>query len=329
MAGVSWRWIAAASLWLGCAPRVWTTEGTEAASAIQRRYCEALVAPGCSPVARDLERCVYAGFFDDEASAANAGRAVIDEGRLAACLSNIGCFTVPNECFDAFVGLGTAGSACQSDGECADVLHCARPEGPGCGVCEADFAAGATCRREAECGSGTIRDRRAGPACVGASLLEPGRCGTRTVAEVGEGEACGEERSDDELTVRRCAPPLTCIEGTCAPVLARLAGQPCFVDDCAEGLACAGGVCTVAAGPGEPCDEATPCDPAAPIVCLAGRCEPNPDELGDACSFFCAGGLRCIEGVCDEPSPLGASCVGDADCAEGRCDTRGTCVASC
>ena len=272
------------------------------------------------------------GFDFRAAAAVGAGRARVDRDALRRCLEGIGCQQLPRDCSEAFVGLGGAGAPCNDDLECDGALHCERGDAA-CGACAADLSPGAPCRRDGECGP--VLDWGSGPACVRASPLDIGACGVRVVVQSTNGQACGAQLdSPTQLTDRRCVPPLVCRGGACtADVLA--AGEPCRPggDRCASGLAC-GGVpsrCLPIAHLGEPCGTDAVCDPAEPIECLAGRCEPEPDEPGDACASFCAAGLRCIpfRFLCDVPSPLGGDCITDADCAEGRCGRTALCEASC
>ena len=315
----------------GCPSRVMTTDGDDVADAIQVAYCVALFDRGCLAGASSVERCEYGRMFEAEAQSVNAGRARVNREALSACLDEMSCGPLPASCFSTFVGTVASGQRCGSDSDCVTGLHCAAVEGGCGGACTTQRSAGESCLRDAECGGGTLLDQRAGSACVRESAFLPGVCGARIVELVEEGDACGNRVDSPTLmTLRSCRLPQLCRQGVCTVTRPGL-GEDCRegVEPCAAGLVCQVALCVPSVGLGEPCSSAAGCDRQQGLECLGGGCVPMPDEPGDLCLDACTGGLRCINGLCDDPSPLHGACVSNRDCADGVCSASGLCVPAC
>ncbi|GAB4217274.1 MAG: hypothetical protein OHK0013_44600 [Sandaracinaceae bacterium] len=316
----------------GCPPpSVQSADGTEAAVLIQMAYCDVLLAPDCAPGVMSFEQCNYTLLFEGEGRAVDSGRATLDVASLSACLEEMTCGAVPPACFAVFVGSRRIGERCAQDPDCSRGLHCERSEDACGGRCAAALDEGEPCARDAECGGGALFERRPGLACVQESLLSPGRCGVRTRVVAAEGEPCGTTLgSPTRVTLAECQFPAVCREGRCAsePLSA---GAACRagIDRCAEGLACGGAQCIPIVGLDEPCGASAVCRASEGLECVGEICVSMPDEPGDVCARGCANGLRCIAGLCDEPSPLGGACQSHADCAMGVCGMRGLCEPGC
>ncbi len=150
-------------------------------------------------------------------------------------------------------------------------------------------ALGDACIESFECRSARCREGH----CVAPQPPPPGE---RLVADVGEGEVCGE---------RRCGEWLRCVGGGDTParcVRALGSGQLCDASGrCPHGFTCSDESCTAMPTVGTPCDPRT--SPCLEGLCEEGRCRPGRE--GESCSeneelaFLepdsqaCADGLHC------------------------------------
>ena len=264
-----------------------------------------------------MDECLASGRvnLDLIAHAVDAGRVAYDGEAARACL-------------DALEGAS-----------CDTTTEGARVEPAACAQALAGTVAdGGTCFDDLECISDSCDVPDCGMACC------QGTCDP-TVAEAALGQSCANARCADDAF---CNP-----QRVCAALLA--AGTPCDGDDeCAYGLACSGEVCVPAANRGEACadgdchDLGDFCDGQScvarrgvggscrmgfagvfdcqlPLVCnqQSFTCE-EPPTAGQACDFFCAGGLFCNDqNVCEAPRADGAACTSDFDCASLYCDETG------
>ena len=208
-----------------------------------------------------------------------------------------------------------------ADTGCDSTAYCSFLQGlPTCGTCAPRLAEGEACSLDLyraqtpPCQEGLL--------CIGEDVTperqQSGTC--ERIVYGSEGASCEWAASTSSLggpaAIFECAPPLTCIAGTCGALHARLAGDACDTDeDCADGLFCPSPSTS---------DTSSTCRPKAPIsagcdrdeACLSGLC----------CSYGpCAGEtFRCIE-----PADLGEPCFGGNWCKAGlTCDdAAGVCAA--
>lgn len=272
--------------------------------------------------------------------------------RIEACasaLARAGCFDpTPDVC--AFLpGTFANGTACAFWDQCASGLCRKRSSTSGdvgpndagtatgsasyCGTCEATMGEGESCTTTGS------------PACRDGLRCLSGKCGVLDDRVRERGEEC-------MFPVDNGAIPLPCprgdfcsmslrngvLHGTCTklPTL----GEVC-TDWCAKDLACAGGRCVAAAGPGGACPTKTEC--AWELACTAsGTCEPYAVvPLGAACGTkapgtTCAVGTACVlepgsPGVqrCIAKVREGGACettAGSPPCEHGRTCTEGRCT---
>ena len=115
---------------------------------------------------------------------------------------------------------------------------------------------------------------------------------------------------------------LICVDGACSSLVLRT-GHCSENSDCASGV-CIFSFCGISGTLGSACDEESDC--VAPLDCSADN---ECGGLGASCSqnndAYCAGGKRCIEGVCQEPLAQGELCLEDGDCQSSVC-VGGTCL---
>lgn len=196
-----------------------------------------------------------------------------------------------------------------------------------CGTCAARAAVGASCNaaqpciEEARCVDG----RCALPLEAGAFCTAPNECryGECDDNECGADPRMGEPVAD--VLGRACTSnddcgaqaALFCSYGVCARLPDE--GERCSADECRLGLYCLAEHC-VALGcnidVGEPCE--TWCTTGE---CVAGVCEPAPDQVGAPCTLQCAGGLTCISGTCERVDRSnGAACDWNSDCHSWHCE---------
>lgn len=309
---------------------------------LRRALCERRLEPTCPPLDVELEGCLSYEWdfygFEDAGRTVDEGRARIDDAALEACLAVPFCGATPEVCGRVFVGLGASGAGCTSSAACRPEFFCERSVGESCGRCVPDRAPGEACSSNDACLAADLAPSER-PSCIRSSLFAEGICGIEETREGVPGGSCGWAPDGPERTVRtQCPSPAVCTtDGSTSSCATEpgLEGAPCApgFNLCAAGLLCELGGCVRALELGAPCSStpapATPtCDRVAGLVCLAGACEPIPDEPGDACGWTCASGLYCIGGMCEPAGPLGAACLADSHCLTGRCGARGVCEAT-
>jgi hypothetical protein len=160
---------------------------------------------------------------------------------------------------------------------------------------------GARCRSSLAC--------KAGLRCVGASLLDTGRCKRPLPARAPcGGSVDGLAVVVGQTEVDRAHPECegACIRGRCVDTAP--AGAPCFADaECGKGNRC------------DPVDDA-----AGAKQCVAGRI-----AVGEKCKLAgCVEGARCIDGACRKKAKEGEACTSELDCEAGGC-VDGTCGMQC
>jgi len=135
---------------------------------------------------------------------------------------------------------------------------------------------------------------------------------------------------------QRCAiPARPCLDGVCSQstdacgtcVALKAEGGACEgSDECADGLHCAGDVCSKRPVLSEPCDLFD----CAEGTCFEGRCSAYEDVIGKACdvsrdSLPCGEDLICRDGKCAVPSGRGGPCQDEGDCRRGLVCVDGSC----
>lgn len=239
-----------------------------------------------------------------------------------------------------------AGAPCVDWADCASGLWCDRERSCSTGRCVPNGALGEPC--------GLCAEGRCAYWEVPSTCVSTDRCG-RSADCPSEGSepqrycvdgrcVAGEppgyhQPCDPTLADRACGPGLTCEwsgeTGFCFPPAAL--GEPCDPASCADGLACAAGVCAL---PPPGCHWGSDCPATAPYCHTPsleerGVCTTEPRgafcftdawmalDLWTACppGFGCGG----VEVGCVEEAPLGGACsaavpcVLGAACVDGRC----------
>jgi len=214
-------------------------------------------------------------------------------------------------CLPGSVGVGTLGSHCAADTQCAS-LYC-RPAANGTSYCAVPCEP-----NQGQCLPAEVCQPQSGGcgACLSTVLFT----GQRGLGELCTSNAeCLSNLCMDDLGIRYCS-------NTCA-----------FDPDCAEGFHCRTGYCVR----GDPGTEGDPCvnndDCAAPTTCFS-------DGQWSYCTLMnCEGG-----GVCPSPmicsmvgqtavctltsAPVGEACTTSADCQSGACiafDGSSFCTTAC
>ncbi len=229
-----------------------------------------------------------------------AGRIFYHENRATICLAALASCMTRLPCHAVFEGSRLPGETCVDEG-CSYSSLCMPPETGGAPVCRRRLG-----REGDACRSGTCE---VGLACV------DGLCRTRPRL----GEHCTGE----------CAEPYMCWERRCVAA-ARSGGQPCPAPfRCEAPLICdrstsRHGVCAEGRGPGEGCNESSPC--ALGVRCVEGECREVSLPAEPCGERVCPHGFRCDRGSCTPLPVLGDACSETFGCARGAC-VEGSCTA--
>lgn len=171
-------------------------------------------------------------------------------------------------------------------------------------------------------------------ACPRGSVCSASVC--QLLVEGHAGDAC------DDVVVS-CGTEMFCDEGHCRQPVANLGeGEACGNDLCAPDLRCRAGVCAAPAAAGESCYDDSECGTGliCPVLLVqVPRCSP-PRAAGEACesSDACAAGLFCYGAIpmmpichpkatAGEPCGDTAPCWAPLSCIEGTCGELGVCSA--
>jgi hypothetical protein len=355
---------------IGCegnAPRLTADGGTTDGPRNSGDFVERLARAACVAISRcgeaDLvetrsfagtgELCVQrmtprlAVGYRTELALVAAGRARVDEDRLARCLETIRttCTRVATlvsggVCSRLFAGIAGDGAGCSDSLECADEGWCevSPATADGCGRCRPPKPPGSPCTQDLEC---SRAGSPAGVVCSGAAGF---RCTRLDIApEASAGQRCGTVSSPAMISVGPCGPGLWCDitdddsrTGVCRELVA--AGAACEEGRsvCQDGHVCRDPVSTcqalsIADAAGQSCNDASGsaiCNHYAGLYCDAGTCHALA-AAGQPCAddTSCAFGLFCDQQShrCQSPRPDGAPCQNDADCTNERCaSTPGT-----
>ncbi len=207
----------------------------------------------------------------------------------------------------ALVAASAAGGGCDggSSVECD-------ANGQNCQVCDGYGCHPANATPGTTTAGGTTASGGAGQ---GGATTGQGGSATGTGGAGGAGGSGGAPPCDPSMAVCPCEAGDTCAtEGT--QCLGGLCVKGCEHSyQCGPGKVCANGACAAGCAADVPCAEpGTTCD--------KGVCVPDPQHPACSDAAPCAGGEKCVGGLCQAP------CVNNAACAGGEvCDgATGTCI---
>lgn len=270
--------------------------------------------------------------------------------RVEACLDALGAAGCGYDgvgreevCLDALDGTVPVGGDCDSTEQCEGTAYC--KSGAACpGTCAPAEPVGGACEAKNECATGLDCDKDSGKCFEPAAIGQP--CGPGSAPGCGDGGFClgADEEQARAGTCQRLAEVFVAKNGeACSPVDGPLCGPDLhcvitaataagLVASCQPGVA-AGAACQI--GFPDPCPASEFCQ--APEGALAGTCTGRP-VAAQACARgpfskvaeVCGVGLRCDDGVCREPQPVGGTCAVDQvclseHCVGGRCALDGAC----